>query len=55
MKRAGEPLTSHSPPFHPLRMKIAKDGIRSIVKVGYDGRVHKTFRGTDREERFANE
>jgi len=36
-------------------MRIAKDGIRSIVKVGYDGRVHKTFRGTDREERFANE
>lgn len=36
-------------------MKIAKDGIRSIVKVGYDGRVYKTFRGTDKEERFANE
>lgn len=36
-------------------MKIAKDGIRSIVKVGYDGRVHKTFRGTGREERFENE
>jgi len=36
-------------------MKVAKDGIRSIVKVGYDGRVHKTFRGTGREERFENE
>ncbi len=36
-------------------MRVAKDGIRSIVKVGYDGRVHKTFRGTDKEERFANE
>ncbi len=36
-------------------MKIAKDGIRSIVKVGYDGRVHKTFRGTEKEERFRNE
>ena len=36
-------------------MKIAKDGIRSIVKVGYDGRVYKTFRGSDREQRFANE
>ncbi|MCG8600610.1 MAG: protein phosphatase 2C domain-containing protein [Verrucomicrobiales bacterium] len=36
-------------------MKIAKDGIRSIVKVGYDGRVYKTFRGTDKENRFANE
>jgi serine/threonine protein phosphatase PrpC len=36
-------------------MKIAKDGIRSIVKIGYDGRVHKTFRGTGKEDRFANE
>ncbi|MEM9016540.1 MAG: hypothetical protein AAGC68_05970, partial [Verrucomicrobiota bacterium] len=36
-------------------MKVAKDGIRSIVKVGYDNRVHKTFRGTDKEERYANE
>ncbi|MEM9283735.1 MAG: protein phosphatase 2C domain-containing protein [Verrucomicrobiota bacterium] len=36
-------------------MKIAKDGIRSIVKVGYDGRVYKTFRGTDKEGRFDNE
>lgn len=36
-------------------MKIAKDGIRSIVKIGYDGRVHKTFRGTDSDKRFANE
>lgn len=36
-------------------MKIAKDGIRSIVKVGYDGRVHKTFRGTDRDKRYENE
>ncbi|MEM7698645.1 MAG: protein phosphatase 2C domain-containing protein [Verrucomicrobiota bacterium] len=36
-------------------MKVAKDGIRSIVRIGYDGRVHKTFRGTDREARFENE
>lgn len=36
-------------------MKVAKDGIRSIVKVGYDGRVYKTFRGTDRDKRYANE
>ena len=41
--------------FPPRFMKIAKDGIRSIVKVGYDGRVHKTFRGTGKEERFENE
>jgi len=36
-------------------MKIAKDGVRSIVRIGYDGRVHKTFRGTGKKERFANE
>lgn len=36
-------------------MKVAKDGIRSIVRIGYDGRVHKTFRGTDRDKRWANE
>ncbi len=36
-------------------MRIAKDGIRSIVRVGFDGRVFKTFRGTDADKRFANE
>lgn len=36
-------------------MKIAKDGIRSKVRVGYDGKVYKTFRGTDADKRFANE
>lgn len=36
-------------------MKVAKDGIRSIVHIGYDGRVHKKFRGTDNDKRFANE
>lgn len=36
-------------------MKIAKDGIRSIVRVGYDGKVYKTFRGTDSDKRFENE
>lgn len=36
-------------------MKVAKDGIRSIVHIGYDGRVHKKFRGTDNDKRYANE
>ena len=36
-------------------MRIAKDGIRSIVRVGFDGRVFKTFRGTDADQRFATE
>lgn len=29
--------------------------MRSIVRIGYDNRVHKTFRGTGADERFANE
>ncbi|MEO0417210.1 MAG: serine/threonine protein phosphatase, partial [Verrucomicrobiota bacterium] len=36
-------------------MKVAKDGIRSIVRIGYDGRVHKKFRGTDADKRFEHE
>ncbi len=36
-------------------MQTAKDGIRSIVRIGYDGRVSKTFRGTEALERFTNE
>ncbi len=36
-------------------MKIAKDGIRAKVRVGYDGKVYKEFRGTDADKRFDNE
>ena len=36
-------------------MKIAKDGVRSKVRVGYDGKVYKEFRGTDADKRFDNE
>lgn len=36
-------------------MKEAKDTVRSTVRLGYDGRVHKTFRGTNARERFENE
>jgi len=32
-----------------------KDTLRATVRLGYDGRVHKTFRGPKAEERFANE
>jgi tRNA A-37 threonylcarbamoyl transferase component Bud32 len=32
-----------------------KDTLRATVRVGFDGRVHKTFRGPKAEERFANE
>ncbi len=32
-----------------------KDTLRATVRIGYDGRVHKQFRGPKAEERFANE
>ena len=55
MKEPPRSAKFRPPRFTLSFMKIAKDGIRSIVKVGYDGRVHKTFRGTGKEERFENE
>ncbi len=33
----------------------AKDTPRALVRIGYDGRVHKTFRGHKARERFENE
>lgn len=36
-------------------MKELKDGIRSSVHIDFQGRVHKTFRGTNADKRFANE
>lgn len=36
-------------------MQQIKDTLRATVRMGYDGRVHKTFRGPQAEERFANE
>lgn len=36
-------------------MRNLKDGIRSLVKIDFYGNVHKYFRGTDKEARFANE
>ena len=32
-----------------------KDTLRALVRIGFDGRVYKTFRGPKAEERFANE
>jgi tRNA A-37 threonylcarbamoyl transferase component Bud32 len=32
-----------------------KDTQRALVRIGYDGRVHKTFRGPLAQERFTNE
>lgn len=36
-------------------MHEVKDTLRATVRIGFDGRVHKTFRGPKAEERFANE
>lgn len=36
-------------------MPVVKDTLRATVRVGYDGRVTKQFRGPNAEERFVNE
>lgn len=36
-------------------MEKVKDTQRALVRIGYDGRVHKTFRGPDAERRYATE
>jgi len=36
-------------------MNQVKDTARATVRIGYDGRVYKQFRGPKAEERFANE
>ena len=32
-----------------------KDTLRALVRIGFDGRVYKTFRGPKAQERFATE
>lgn len=36
-------------------MHEIKDTRRALVRIGYDGRVHKVFRGHQAKERFENE
>jgi hypothetical protein len=36
-------------------MGLVKDTLRATVRIGYDGRVHKQFRGPKAQERFENE
>lgn len=36
-------------------MHEVKDTARALVRIGYDGRVHKTFRGHRATERYDNE
>jgi hypothetical protein len=38
-----------------ILMRDVKDTLRALVRIGYDGRVQKTFRGPKAGERFANE
>ena len=48
-------MESGSEPWKMTPMPIVKDTLRATVRVGYDGRVYKQFRGPKAEERFANE
>lgn len=41
--------------LRPTLMQPVKDTQRATVRLGYDGRVHKTFRGADAEQRYATE
>lgn len=36
-------------------MRNLKDGIRAHVRIDWTNRVHKRFRGTDADKRYANE
>lgn len=36
-------------------MHQVKDTVRALVRIGYDGKVHKTFRGHLARERYENE
>ena len=36
-------------------MQEVKDTVRALVRIGYDGRVHKMFRGHRARERFEHE
>ena len=36
-------------------MHEVKDTLRAIVRIGFDGRVYKTFRGPNAQERFTTE
>ncbi len=41
--------------LYSLSMQQVKDTLRATVRIGYDGRVHKTFRGPNAVERFTKE
>ena len=41
--------------MHIGAVEQVKDTLRALVRIGYDGRVYKTFRGPKAQERFENE
>lgn len=43
------------PPPKTDDMRNVKDTVRALVRIGYDGKVHKVFRGHMARERFENE
>ena len=49
------PLDTQLPILNFSQMPVVKDTLRATVRVGYDGRVTKVFRGPKADERFANE
>src|ERR1043165_4884679 len=52
-----EPALASPPSVRTLvtTMREMKDTARAVVRIGYDGRVHKTFRGHQARERFDHE
>src|SRR6187397_1247604 len=50
-KACGRRLADHHLPL----MHEVKDTLRASVRISYDGRVYKTFRGPKADERFSNE
>ena len=48
-------VTQHSTFNTQHSVPVVKDTLRATVRVGYDGRVTKIFRGPKADERFANE
>src|ERR1700677_4991151 len=48
-------LASKPPSRHAVCMEKVKDTLRATVRLSYDGKVYKTFRGPKAQERFANE
>ena len=49
------PMPENAADCPPAAMHEMKDTARATVRIGYDGRVHKTFRGHQARERFEHE